>query len=201
MSDQLGRSRLSSKHQAEMRQSQRSSLRALIDRATGDSVDESEEYAGLLSMIRDEVICPFSARVAGEDVECIRFEWPKTGFGLHAVCKSTAKTFSVDIGELEWIEPRPKGHEWIDAYFAWRDLLGGGPNDADPSPQTRVRDDSQVRILRMATQAREEVGLVADAIDWAMLYQAAGTELARGRTEAQIDWRRLVERCKKGPSQ
>jgi len=24
---------------------------------------------------------------------------------------------------LEWIEPLPKGHEWIDAYFAWRDLI------------------------------------------------------------------------------
>ena len=98
-------------------------LRALIDQATGDSVDESDEHAGLLSVIREEVACPFAARVAGEDVECIRFEWPKNGYGLNAVCKSKGKTFVVDIGTIEWVEPFPKGHEWIEAYFAWRDLL------------------------------------------------------------------------------
>jgi hypothetical protein len=98
-------------------------LRALIDQATSDSVDESDEHAGLLSMIREEVVCPFRARVAGEDVDCVRFEWPKNGYGLNAVCKATGKTLVVDIAKLEAIEPLPKGHEWIEAYFAWRDLL------------------------------------------------------------------------------
>ena len=98
-------------------------LRALIDQATSDSVDESDEHAGLLSMIREEVVCPFRARVAGEEVECVRFEWPKNGYGLNAVCKAKGKTLVVDIGMVEGIEPLPKGHEWIEAYFAWRDLL------------------------------------------------------------------------------
>jgi len=102
----------------------RKKLRALIDQATSDSVDESDEHCGLLSMIREEVVCPFPARIAGEDFECVRFEWPKNGYGLNAVCKSKAKTRVVDITMLEWIEPLPKGHEWIDAYFAWRDLIG-----------------------------------------------------------------------------
>jgi hypothetical protein len=101
----------------------RKKLRALIDQATSDSVDESDEHAGLLSMIREEVACPFRARIAGEDVECVRFEWPKNGYGLNAVCKSNSRTSVVDIGRLEWVEPRPKGHEWIEAYFAWRDLV------------------------------------------------------------------------------
>jgi hypothetical protein len=103
---------------------ERQKLRALIDRATGDGVDESDEHAGLLSMIREEVACPFRARIAGEEVECIRFEWPKNGYGLNAVCKSKHSTHVVDIGAIEWVAPLPKGHEWIEAYFAWRDLLG-----------------------------------------------------------------------------
>jgi hypothetical protein len=98
-------------------------LRALIDQATSDSVDESDEHAGLLSMIREEVACPFRARVAGEDVDCIRFEWPKNGYGLNAVCKAKGKTLVIDIAKVEAVEPLPKGHEWIEAYFAWRDLL------------------------------------------------------------------------------
>jgi len=98
-------------------------LRALIDQATSDSVDESDEHAGLLSMIREEVVCPFRARVGDEDVECVRFAWPKNGYGLNAVCKAKANTLVVDIAKLECVEPLPKGHEWIEAYFAWRDLL------------------------------------------------------------------------------
>ncbi len=99
-------------------------LRALIDLATGDSVDESDEHAGLLSTIREEVTCPFRARLDGEIVECIRLEWPRKGYGLNAVCKSRGRTEIVDICKLEWVEPLPKGHQWIEAYLAWRNLVG-----------------------------------------------------------------------------
>lgn len=102
-----------------------SRIRALIDEATTDSNDESDEHAGLLSMIREEVVCPFPARVQGEDVDCVRFEWPKKGYGLNAVCRtSRGKMRIVDITLLEWHEPRPGGYEWIEAYFAWRELVG-----------------------------------------------------------------------------
>jgi hypothetical protein len=101
----------------------REKLRALIDQATSDSVDESDEHAGLLSTIREEVACPFPARVNGEEVDCVRFEWPKNGYGLNAVCMAKGKTMIIDIAALEAIEPLPKGHEWIEAYFAWRDLV------------------------------------------------------------------------------
>ena len=97
----------------------------MIDEATTDSNDESDEHAGLLSMIRDEVVCPFAARVQGEDVDCVRFEWPKKGYGLNAVCRTRkGKMRIVDIAALEWLEPRPGGYEWIEAYFAWRELVG-----------------------------------------------------------------------------
>jgi len=99
-------------------------LRALIDRATGDSIDESDEHAGLLSVFREEVACPFAARLGGDDVQCIRLECPRNGYGLNAVCNCKGKIRVVDIGLLEWVEPLPAGHQWIEAYFAWRDLLG-----------------------------------------------------------------------------
>jgi hypothetical protein len=67
-------------------------LRDLIDRATNDSIDEGDEHSGLLSMIREEVVVPFRARLVGEDVEVIRFEWPKEGYGLNAVCKTKRGT-------------------------------------------------------------------------------------------------------------
>jgi len=101
-------------------------LRALIDEATFDSNDENEEHAGLLGMIREEVACPFWARLQGEDVECVRFEWPKKGYGLNVICRGQNgnKPRTVDIGSLEWTDPLPKGYEWIEAYFAWRKEVG-----------------------------------------------------------------------------
>jgi hypothetical protein len=100
-------------------------LRALIDEATSDSNDESDEHAGLLGMIRGEVACPFWARIQGEDVECVRFEWPKKGYGLNAICRTQkGKPRTVDVGSLEWTNPLPKGYEWIEAYLAWRKEVG-----------------------------------------------------------------------------
>jgi len=99
-------------------------LRALIDQATGDSQDESDEHASLLSTVRAEVACPFRARLDGEEVECVRLELPRNGYGLNAVCRARGTTRIVDISKLEWVEPLPEGHRWIEAYFAWRDLLG-----------------------------------------------------------------------------
>jgi hypothetical protein len=102
----------------------RSGLRALIDQATTDSVDESDEHAGLLGMIREEVACPFSARVGGDEVECLAFEWPRSGYGLNVTCRSrNGKVRVVDIGELKLVDPLPEGHEWIEAYLAWRELV------------------------------------------------------------------------------
>jgi len=99
-------------------------LRALIDQATTDSVDESDEHTGLLGMIREEVACPFSARFEGEEVRCLGFEWPLCGYGLNVVCRSrNGKRRSLEIGDLEWIQPLPMGHRWIEAYLAWREMM------------------------------------------------------------------------------
>jgi hypothetical protein len=95
-------------------------LWALIEEATVDCHDEGEQHAGLLTMIEDEVVCPFKARVIGEDVVVTGFEWPDDGYGLKACCQRTGATHAVDITSLEWVE-RPKGFEWIEAYLQWRE--------------------------------------------------------------------------------
>ena len=86
-------------------------LRALIDEATTDSVDESDEHTGLLGMIREEVSCPFPARLEGHEVECLRFEWPRNGYGLNAACRSPGvrRPAPSRLGDLESTNPYPKG--------------------------------------------------------------------------------------------
>ena len=96
-------------------------LQELIEEATTDCYDEDEEHAGLLTMIEDHIVCPFRAKVIGKEVAVVGLEWPKSGYGLVAVCERNGKRHRVNIDSLEWIKPRPEGFEWIEAYFLWRE--------------------------------------------------------------------------------
>ncbi len=102
----------------------RARLAALIDEATIDCYGEEEQHSGLLTMIEDNVECPFQAKVIGEKVVVTGFEWPKAGYGLFAVCERGARKYQVDINSLEWVKPLPEGFEWIEAYQAWREGVG-----------------------------------------------------------------------------
>jgi hypothetical protein len=94
-------------------------LRELIEEATVDCYDEEEQRTGILTMIEDNVVCPFQAKVVGEPVEVTGFEWPKVGLGYHAVCKRNGKEYRIDVNSLEFVDPLPEGYEWIEAYFSW----------------------------------------------------------------------------------
>ncbi len=104
-----------------MNKAKRARLEELIDEATIDCYGEDEQHSGLLTMIEDNVDCPFRARIVGEEVEVIEFEWPKSGYGLYAICERDGKKHRVDINSLEWVKPYPDGFEWIEAYLLWRE--------------------------------------------------------------------------------
>jgi hypothetical protein len=99
----------------------RERLDELIEEATVDCYGEEEQHTGLLTMIDDNVVCPFRARVIGEEIEVTALKWPPSGYGLMAVCKHKGKIYHLDITALEWVKPRPAGFEWIAAYLTWRE--------------------------------------------------------------------------------
>jgi hypothetical protein len=98
-------------------------LRELIEEATMDCYNEDEQYMGLLTMIEENVVCPFHAKVIGEPVEVTSLEGSQVGRGVMAVCQYKGKEYRVEITSLEWPKPRPEGFEWIEAYFAWCEYL------------------------------------------------------------------------------
>jgi hypothetical protein len=99
-------------------------LRELIEEATVDCYNESEEHMGLMNMIEENVICPFNAKVIGEEVEVVELRAPEAGYGLDAVCRYKDKDYKIDVNSLEWIKQKPEGYEWIEAYHLWRSTLG-----------------------------------------------------------------------------
>ena len=100
-------------------ESERKRLRELIEEATVDCYGEEEELTGLLTMIQDNVACPFRAKVIGEEVTVTGFEWPGHSRSLFAACRRNNKEYQVDLTSLEWMEPHPEGFEWVEAYLAW----------------------------------------------------------------------------------
>ena len=98
-------------------------LKELIEEATVDCYGEEEQHSGLLTMIEDEVVFPFDAKVIGEIVQMTGMAWPDHGFGLHFTCEKNGTTYTIDADSIEWVEPPPEGFEWIEAYFAWSRLV------------------------------------------------------------------------------
>jgi hypothetical protein len=102
----------------------RERLAALIEEATVDCYNEEEAHVGLTSMIEENVVCPFQAKVIGEDVEVVDLRSAEIGLGVDAVCRYKGKDYRINIDSLEWPKKKPKGFEWVEAYRAWR--AGGG---------------------------------------------------------------------------
>ena len=81
-----------------MSRTERRKLARLIEQATVDAYDESEQAAGFLTIMQDNMPCPFTARVVGELVEVEGFR-VIAGFLLNqaGLKRSTADTGAVRI--------------------------------------------------------------------------------------------------------
>jgi hypothetical protein len=95
-------------------------LRELIEEATVDCYGEDEENMGFMTMVEDNVVCPFQAKVIGEEVEVVKLLGAEAGYGVDAVCRYKGKDYRIGIDSLEWAKQKPEGYEWVEAYRAWR---------------------------------------------------------------------------------
>ena len=118
------------------RKTSRKRLDELIEEATVDCYNEDEEHGGIVTMIQDNVECPFRAKVIGEEVTVTSFDFPKRGLGLVAVCERNGKEFRVDASSLEFLKPLPEGFEWLEAFESWQ---GGASLDEDDEDEEDER--------------------------------------------------------------
>ena len=72
----------------------RKRLDEIIDEATVDCYNEREARADLLTMVEDNVVCPFRAKVSGEEIEVIALEWPESGYEMMAVCERKGRSIA-----------------------------------------------------------------------------------------------------------
>jgi hypothetical protein len=94
-------------------------LAEMIEEATVDAYDESEQATGWLTMLESYLELPFETEVLGVRVRVVAVE-QRDNNEIVAVCQRGKEKLPVGIADLPLPSPRPDGAEWIEAYRRWR---------------------------------------------------------------------------------
>jgi hypothetical protein len=90
----------------------------MIQVATVDCYNESEELRGWFTSIQDNLAIPFQTSVLGVDVTVQGIALSDDG-QIVAVCTRVRDRQTLPILDLPLPRSEPKGSEWIEAYRQW----------------------------------------------------------------------------------
>ena len=93
-------------------------LDPLIEEATTDAYNESEQAVGFFTMIEEHLVFPFSTQVLGQEVTVIKIQINNRD-QIVAICSRGKATQAISILDLPMPCPPPDGAEWIEAYRRW----------------------------------------------------------------------------------
>ena len=93
-------------------------LEELIEEAIVDAYGESEQRVAFLTMLQNDLVCPFEIEILGapaidEGVDLNDAE------DIGAICRRGKHKQIIPILDLPLPSPRPVGWEWIEAYRRW----------------------------------------------------------------------------------
>jgi calcium binding protein len=93
-------------------------LEEMIEEATVDAHNESEQITGWFTVIDENLRVPFETSVLGVPVtvECVDLNRSEQ---IVAVCTRGRSRQSLPILDLPLPNPPPDGAEWIEAYRRW----------------------------------------------------------------------------------
>ena len=93
-------------------------LRQLIEEATVDAYNDSEQRVGFLTMIQENLELPFKTHVLGIEVLVERVDMTASG-EIVAVCRNGRMRQRIALLDLPLPRLLPRGVEWIEAYRQW----------------------------------------------------------------------------------
>jgi hypothetical protein len=91
---------------------------AMVEEATVDCYNESEQITGLFTVIEDELTVPFKTQVLGVDVTVEHLDLNDED-RIVAICSREKLRQSIPLLDLPLPTPPPKGAQWIEAYRHW----------------------------------------------------------------------------------
>ena len=93
-------------------------LDALVEEATTDAHDESEQRMGFFTMLENDLALPFETEVLGVAVTVHQVA-ENDAQEIVAICRRGGYKQSISIVDLPLPLPPPEGSEWIQAYRHW----------------------------------------------------------------------------------
>jgi hypothetical protein len=93
-------------------------LDELIEEATVDCYNESEQISGFYTMLEENLAVPFKTTLLGVEVVVEKLDLTNND-EIVAVCSRGDKCQRIPILELPLPRRAPAGSEWIDAYRRW----------------------------------------------------------------------------------
>ena len=93
-------------------------LDELIEEATVDCYNESEQISGFFTMLEDHLAVPFTTTLLGVEVVVEGIDLTDDE-EIVAVCRRGRDRQLISILDLPLPHPKPGGAEWIDAYRRW----------------------------------------------------------------------------------
>jgi hypothetical protein len=101
----------------------RDKLHQMIEEATIDCHDISEQATGLFTMLSDNLAVPFTTSILGREVTVTAVDMAEDD-SIFAVCVAGQARQRIAILDLPLPEQQPNGAEWIEAYRLWSRSMG-----------------------------------------------------------------------------
>jgi hypothetical protein len=93
-------------------------LKDLIEQATVDCYNESEQVTGLFTMLEEHLKLPIHTTVLGASVTVTGIDMT-TSDQIIAICQRDSHRQTIPILDLPLPTPAPDGWEWVEAYRHW----------------------------------------------------------------------------------
>ena len=93
-------------------------LDQLIEQATIDCYNDSEQVTGLFTLLEEHLRMPFQTKVLGVAVTITSVDLT-TSDQIIAICQRDGHRQTIPILDLPLPTPAPSGWEWAEAYRRW----------------------------------------------------------------------------------
>ncbi len=93
-------------------------LERLVEDATVDAYNESEQRCGIFTTIEEHLAVPFDTAVLGVPVTVERIDLTEAD-EVVAICRRGRTRQRINVLDLPLPSPPPDGAEWIEAYRHW----------------------------------------------------------------------------------
>jgi hypothetical protein len=93
-------------------------LDELVEEATVDCYDESEQISGFFNMLEEQLAVPFTTKLLGAEISVKRIDLTDEE-EIVAICRRGRSRQRISILDLPLPRPRPTGTEWIEAFRRW----------------------------------------------------------------------------------